>query len=338
MLLPAVDGSHATMVTLGPTVPAFVGHALRRLPGVTVIEGAPETSVLRQGNVEVVVPEIVDVREVRARLAGGRRGLKEPHALLAVRGAVDDRTAARLEDLGIGFADIEGRAWLAGTPRSVRARARSATSRQLRPESLRLAQLLADHPAERWTQRSLAARGGSTQVTAQRLLRRLEDEGVVVREGGGRTTERTVPSPAALRRWLLENARPERTVRLPFFVSDPTGIPEHVGDVHLALTGSLAAERLGVPVTTSRPSPTFRADCGPERLEDLPALLGGFRTNEGATATLIADPGRLGHVDARRLGDGTLVAPPSRVMLDLLLESRGAATAELFAEVWRDDR
>jgi hypothetical protein len=331
------NGSNATLVTLGPSVPAFVGHALRRLPGVTVVEGAPETSVVRHGAAQVLVPEVVDVREVRARLNADRRGSEKRPPLLAVQGAVDDRTAARLEDLGIGFADIEGRAWLAGTPRSTRARERSTKSRHLRPESLRLAQLLADHPGERWTQRSLASRGDSTQVTAQRLLRRLEDEGLVVREGGGRTTERTVASTVALRRWLLEHGRPERTVRLSFFVRDPTDIPDQVGNVHLALTGSRAAERLGVPVATAQAPPTFRADCGPERLEDLPALLGGFRTDEGATATLLADPGRLGHVDARRLDDGTLVAPPSRVMLDLLLESRGTSTAELFADLWRDE-
>jgi hypothetical protein len=318
-----------------------VGHALRRLPGVTVIEGAPETSVVRHGTAQVLVPEIVNVREVRTRLNEDRRGSERPPVLLAVQGAVDDRAAARLEDLAVSFADIDGRAWLAGDPRSARARAdargRSPKARHLRPESLRLAQLLVDHPAERWTQRSLASRGDSTQVTAQRLLRRLEDEELVVREGSGRTTERTVPNPIALRRWLLEHGRPERTVRLPFFVRDPSDIPAEVGNVHLALTGSRAAERLGVPVVTAAAPPMFRADCGPERLEDLPTLLGGFRTDEGATATLLADPGRLGHVDARRLEDGTLVAPPSRVMLDLLLESRGTATAALFADLWRDD-
>lgn len=324
------------LVTLGPSVPPFVGHALRRLPGVTVVEAAPETSVVRHGAAQVLVPEVVDVRDVRARLDADRRGSGRRPALLAVQGAVDDRTAARLEDLGISFADIDGRAWLAGTPRSTRARERSSKGRHLRPESLRLAQLLVDHPRERWTQRSLASRGDSTQVTAQRLLRRLEDQELVIREGGGRTTERIVPSPVALRRWLLDHARPERTVRLQFFVRDPTEIPDEVGNVHLALTGSWAAERLGVPVATSPAPATFRADCGPERLEDLPALLGGFRTDEGATATLLADPGRLGHVDARRLEDGTLVAPPSRVMLDLLLESRGTATARLFADLWRD--
>jgi hypothetical protein len=30
--------------------------------------------------------------------------------------------------------------------------------------------------------------------------------------------------------------------------------------------------------------------------------------------------------------------PSSRVMLDLLLESRGTSTAELFADLWRDER
>lgn len=332
------DGSNPTLVTLGPGVPPFVGHALRRLPGVTVIEGAPETSVVQAGAAQVVASETLDVPELRARLSEAPASVGGRAALLAVLGTVDDRTAARIEDMGVSFADIAGRAWLAGTPRSARARARPAKGRHLRPESLRLAQLLADHPDERWTQRSLAARGDSTQVTAQRLLRRLEDEGLVVRHGGGRTTERTVRSSTALRRWLLDHGPPARTVRLAFFVADPTRIPDQIANVHLALTGSLAAERLGVPVTTSRPAPTFRADCGPQRLEDLPALLGVFCTDDGATATLIADPGRLGHVDARRLADGTLVAPPSRVMLDLLLEPRGTATAELFADLWRDDR
>jgi hypothetical protein len=312
---------------------------LRRLADVTVVEAAPETSVIRHGAAQVLVPEIVDVREVRARLADDHHGSEQSPMLLAVQGAVDDRTAARLEDLSVSFADINGRAWLTGTPRSSRARARerSPKMRHLRPESLRLAQLLVDHPAERWTQRSLASRGDSTQVTAQRLLRRLEDKELVVRDGGGRTTERTVPNPVALRHWLLEHGRPERTIRLSFFVRDPSDIPPEVGNVHLVLTGSRAAERLGVPVATAPAPAMFRADCGPERLEDLPALLGGFRTDEGATATLLADPGRLGHIDARRLEDGTLVAPPSRVMLDLLLESRGTATAELFADLWRDD-
>jgi len=147
-----------------------------------------------------------------------------------------------------------------------------------------------------------------------------------------------VVDATALRRWLLVHGRPGTAVRLSFFVRDAAAVPDRIDNVNLAMTGAAAAERLRAPVTTAPPLPTFRADCGAERLEDVPALLGGFRTNAGATAMLIADPKRLAHVDARRLDDGTLVAPPSRIMLDLLLESRGAAAAELFADLWRDKR
>ncbi|MEJ7892554.1 MAG: hypothetical protein WKF94_07915 [Solirubrobacteraceae bacterium] len=139
-------------------------------------------------------------------------------------------------------------------------------------------------------------------------------------------------------RWLIKHGRPGSATRLPFYVRDVAELPDSIENIHLAMTGAVAAERLNVPVMTAAPVPTFRADCGPERLEDVPALLRGFRTDSGATAILIADPKRLAHVDARRLDDGTLVAPPSRVMLDLLLERRGEAAAELFADLWRDQR
>lgn len=141
-----------------------------------------------------------------------------------------------------------------------------------------------------------------------------------------------------MRRWLLEHGRPGSVTTLPFFVSDAGAIPDRIGNIGLALTGAAAAERIDVPVLTAPPVPSFRADCGPERLEDLPALLGGFRTDAGATAVLIADPNRLGHLDARRLDDGTLLAPPSRIMLDLLLDPRSEAAAEIFSDLWRDKR
>lgn len=324
------------MITLSAEVPGFVGAALGRLKGTVVVEGAPETSVVRRGGADVLRLRVVGVADLVQFLADPAPLFGDLPTLIAVEGVLDDRTAARLEDLGVSFADVDGRAWIAGGPRTVLARGRH-TDRHMRPESLRLAQLLADHPAHGWTQRSLAARGDSTQVTAQRLLRRLEDDGLVAREGAGRSTQRTVVDGAAMRRWLLEHGRPGTVVRLPFFVRDAAGLPDRVEDVNLALTGAAAAERLGVPVTTAPPVPTFRADCDPERLEDVPALLGGFRTDSGPTAVLIADPQRLAHVDASRLDDGTLVAPPSRVMLDLLLESRGPAMAQLFADLWRDE-
>jgi hypothetical protein len=324
------------VVTLGPEAPAFVAEALQQLPDVDVVEGAPATTVIQASGAEVLVVDVLDVAELRARLDEPSRPARQPPKLLAITGVLDPRTASWLEDLGIAYADVDGRAWLPGRGRTHQARARRAAGHQLlRPESLRLAQLLADHPHERWTQRSLAARGDSTQVTAQRLLRRLEDEGLVAREGAGPETSRHVVDQPALRAWLLEHAKPGRVVRLAFFVRDHSQIPSQVENVHLALTGAAAADRIGVPVLTNPSLPAYRANCGPERLEDVPALLGGLRTDQGANATLIADPARLAHVDGRTLADGTLVAPPSRIMLDLLLERRGVAAAQLFADLWQ---
>ena len=323
------------MVTLATDVPAFVSAALRRLPNVDVVDRAPATSVVRAGGAQVFQLDVLDITELRDRLDDASR-FRRPPRLAAITGVVDPDTASRLEDLGVPFADIEGRAWLPGQRRTSKSHVRRHHGHQhLRPESLRLAQLLVDYPRENWTQRSLAARGDSTQVTAQRLLRRLEDVGLVVREGAGRETSRHVSDESGLRRWLLHHGPPGRVVRLQFYVREPERIPSQVENVHLALTGAAAAERIGIPVLTNRPAAVYRADCGAERLEDVPALLGGFRTDSGANATLIADPARLAHVDGRTLDDGTLVAPPSRIMLDLLLEGRASATAELFSDLWQ---
>src|SRR5437763_3472 len=101
-------------------------------------------------------------------------------------------------------------------------------------------------------------------------------------------------------------------------------------DAHrLALTGARAAARIGLPVLTSRPQYLYRVDAEGDEFERVPSEIGGFRTDRGANVALISDPGRLALTDARRLGRG-LVAPPSRVMLDLFLEPRGDAAVDAF--------
>lgn len=255
-----------------------------------------------------------------------------------VKTLLDPETAARLEDAGVGYLDAGGRSWVPGQPKSTWVRSagrpRGRKVRALRPESLRLAQLLADHPHEAWSERMLAQRGGSTNVTAHRLLARLEDAGLVARRGSGRSTTRHVSDARGLRRWLAKHGRPGQVQRLRCFVRDLGAIPEFADGHLLALTGSVAAERIGVQVLSGTRDPIYRVDAHAEDLEEIPATLGGFRTERGANLTLIADPGRLAHTDARRTADGTLVAPPSRVMLDLFLEPRGEAAVELFLDLW----
>jgi len=63
-------------------------------------------------------------------------------------------------------------------------------------------------------------------------------------------------------------------------------------------------------------------------------MLGGVRDEAGANAVLIDDRGGLGRREAQRSSTGALVAPPSRVMLDLWLEPRGHAAVDAFLELW----
>jgi len=297
-----------------------------------VLEEAPETAVIVPGGAFPVEVTAVGRDELKTILATHQA----PRArLLVIDAVLDDDTAARLEDAGINYVDAARRAWFSGQSRTAMSReARTRAPRSLRAGSLRLAQLLADHPGEPWTERSLAARGGSTPVTAHSLLNRLEGEDLVERRGRGRATKRRVGDPAGLRRWLARNGRPSRVRRLACFVPDPSGIPSSVIGHAIVLSGAAAAERLGLPVLTATPRPLLRVAAGQEELEEIPAALGGFRTERGANVTLIADPDKLALTDPGEAPDGRLIAPPSRVMLDLYLEPRGEAAAEVFLDLW----
>lgn len=248
---------------------------------------------------------------------------------------LDDATAARLEDAGIGFVDATGRAWLPGQPLTKRVRdGRPARRRALRAGSLRPAQLIADHPEEAWTIRGLAARAHSSEVTAHRLLSALEDAGLLERRGRGRGMKRGVTDIAGVRRWLAEHGRPSSAQRLSCFVRDLDAVPASIDGRQLVLTGAVAAELVGMPVLIGTQRPTYRVEASAEDLEQIPQALGGFRTEQGANLTLIADPEHLAREDARTLDDRRLIAPPSRIMLDLYLEPRGEAAAGVFLGLW----
>lgn len=319
------------MITLRAGSDPTVASALRDR-GLDVVEDAPETAAIFPGAAFPVEVAAVGGDELEPCLVAqhppGTR-------LLVVEAMLDDSTAARLEDAGISYVDAAGRAWFAGQERTKRAReVRSKTPRSLRAGSLRLAQLLADRPGEAWTERSLAARGGSTPVTAHSLLKRLEAERLVERRGRGRATKRHVGDVAGLRRWLARNGRPSRVRRLTCFVPDPAEIPSSAMGHAVVLSGAAAAERLGLPVLTATPRPLLRVAVGHDELEEIPTALGGFRTERGANVTLVADPDRLALTDLREDRDGGPIAPPSRVMLDLYLEPRGEAAAEVFLDLW----
>jgi len=329
-------GAARVLITLRSGSPEDLAHALRSLEGVDVITGAPESAIISPGSVtpvDVGVAEADAVETLPWRLSAKDKDGRSP--LVLIRAVLDDRAATRLQDAGIAYVDASRRSWLPGQPPSPTARERTSSRPALRSGALRLAQLLADHPAREWPERALAERGGSSPVTAHKLLARLEDEGLVERTGPSARASRRVRSPAALRRWLADHGRPHRTATLSCYVRDPEGLPARIGHHLLVLTGAAAAERIGLPVLSGTARPSYRVDARGDELELLPRALGGFRTLEGANMTLVSDPGRLGLVDAHDHGD-RLVAPPSRVMLDLYLESRGDAAAEVFLDLWGD--
>lgn len=323
------------LITLRDDVGDAARQFLRQpIEGVRVLENAPESVAIARGKAMPIEPDVVDRDEVPDLLDG-----RSPKTRLAlIRAVLDDETAARLEDAGIAFLDPTGRRWMPGTRRTRRSQvARPRSSRRaLRAPSLRLSQLLTDHPDEYWTERHLSERGGTTQVTAHRLLVRLEEMALVERHGQGRGASRRVGDIEGMRRWLAREGRPSRGTRLSCYVPEPESLPETVAGLQLVLTGAAAAERIGMPVLTGVAATSFvRVAATGEELEGVPEALGGFRAESGANMVLLADPDRLASADASRLPSGSLVAPRSRIMLDLYLEPRGAAAADVFLDLWR---
>ncbi len=324
--------AQTALITLRADVDPQIADAFSRLPNVDVIRDAPESAVVIAGQAFPVEAGIIENRELAGLLEHER---SDSRRMLMIKAVLDDATAARLEDADIGFVDAAGRAWLPGQTLTKRVRDRlPARRRALRAGSLRPAQLIADHPGEAWTIRRLAERGASSEVTAHRLLRTLEEARLIERHGHGRGMKRRVVDVEGVRRWLAEHGRPSSAQRLSCFVRDPSAVPASIGGYDLVLTGALAAERMGLPVLTGMQRPLYRVQASDEDLEQIPQALGGFRTERGANLTLIADPEHLASGDARTDGDGRVTAPPSRVMLDLYLEPRGEAAVGVFLNLW----
>lgn len=324
------------LIAISDNVDKRAAEMLRKFRDVEVAEHSPQTVVVADDDVFPVRIEVLDAAEIESRIDSD-----EDHrsSLFVINAVIDDATAARLEDAGANYIDATGRRWLRGSGRTKRANQPAAVvgRRRLYAASVRLAQLLADHPAQLWTERLLAELGHTTQATAHRLLARLEAEDLVVREGRGPSTTRWLNNPAAMRRWLAHEARPQRTTQLACFVRDPE-YPRPVVGRALALTGAAAATEIGLPVLTQASIPMMRVNAPADELEDIPEALGGFRTDSGPNLILVADPDRLAFVDASPGPGNLLLAPPSRIMLDLYLEARGDAAVDVFLDLWGDRR
>ena len=318
------------VIALPNNVDSRVFAILNRLEDVEIAHGSPQAVLITADAVSRVQIELVEADEIGRPM----RAEWDDDVLLIINAVLDDEAAARLEDANVRYIDVTGRRWLRDWERTKRAsEAKVGGRRRLYAASVRLAQLLADHPHEPWTERGLAQRGQTTQTTAHRLLSRLEGEGLLAREGRGPSTQRWVQDQFAMRSWLARQARPRKVTRLTCFVENPERPRKAVGRA-LALTGAAAAAAIGMPVLTREMARTVRVSAKPEELEDVPEALGGFRTEKGFNLILVADPDRLAFVDAAAGSDEWLLAPRSRIMLDLFLEPRGEAAAEVFLNLW----
>jgi len=308
-------------------VPSKARRSLESLDGVTVTK-APHTALITEDGVSVL-----DVREVAVDAVPPERDPTAPPTLLLVSGVLTEEDAVRLEDVGWPFVDASGRAWVPGASRTPQRRESGLV--RVRAETLRTAQVLADHPDRRWSGGTLASAAHVNRRTAERLLDRLHAERLVARKGRGRGSSAVVSDVGSLRRWLLANGRQNRHERVACFVRDPSKLPAEVDGMRLVRSGAHGASLLGVPVFSSMPRPLLRVDVWARDLEEVPALLRGTRTTRGANVVLVADPGRLASTDAREI-EGVWVAPPSRLALDMTLEPRGEAAAEVFLDLWQD--
>jgi hypothetical protein len=318
----------ALVVTLAPSVSDTVRSVLSALPDVTVVAGPANALISESG------PEPLRLERVGLGRIAGLASTPGTARVIQIDGVLDGAAAGRLEDSAVGYLDSAGRVWLPGTPRTSLERDGRRRGRSLRTSGLRVAQLLADDPRRRWTERDLSDRAETSTSTAHKLLERLEGEGLMQRTGHTRGTLRAVPDPAALRRWLAGNGRPSRVRRLACWLPDTRPEPTAT-DLRTVLTGAAGAAEMGMPVLTGPPRTLLRveAPAGTD-LNDVPSMLGGVRDEAGANAVLIDDCGGLGRREAQRSSSGALVAPPSRVMLDLWLEPRGHAAVDAFLELW----
>ena len=172
--------------------------------------------------------------------------------------------------------------------------------------------------------------------TAHNLLRRLAGLGLVARIGKGRGASTEVTDRRALRRWVVRSAGHDDSPRLWCYVRDLSAIPAEHDGVPLIRSGSAAASLMGLPEMSSVSTVLVRVPVDAQALEDLPAGIRALRTDQAANLLLVADVKRLA-TDARRLDAGVWVAPPSRIAIDLGLEPRGAAAAEVFLDLWGDE-
>jgi len=240
-------------------------------------------------------------------------------------------------DLGDRVIRIEG------SP-SARGPADSDRQRRLGPLGTRAAQeLFAGPRGMRWSINELAERSGVSVGQAHNVLTSLERDGIVESVGRGPSKRRIVLDEGALLEWLR---RSESLLRRPtgvfsyLYARNEMDLARRAhramsdAGVRYAVTSALGSRLWGVPVMTSVVTQirVASSDLGSLRaMLSLPEL-NADEAGRGANLELWTDTGAVGTHSALER-DGVMVAPQSRVYLDLIrLGGRYADGAELLRE------
>jgi hypothetical protein len=198
--------------------------------------------------------------------------------------------------------------------------------------------LLAD-PDRAWSVTELSNASASSLGEAHRVVRILEDNGLVTAVGKTRTLRRHVNQPGELLDWLsvVPAARRIReSLNVFMYTRDPSVLVTHVSKLALdanlmyAFTGAAAARIWGAGATTTIPLTLIRVH--PDTpLSEAATKLNAEPAEQGANIRLVRDYGELG-IHARTWNGPAAIAQKARVWLDMLGETRGEDAAALFRE------
>lgn len=271
---------------------------------------------------------------------------------LVVAGTIPAAEREAIERAGLSWCDGRGALHLAwpGTyvhvDRSVRRpeQPKPKGAEGIGPASIRAVQVLLGSDQEAWTVSQLAQAAAVSVGQAHTVLRVLERNQLLRREGKGPSQRSTVTDRRAALDWLrtVDRARrrpaaaatyiygrtPDDEMRNFAALADEAGLP-------YAVTGAAASNLMGMPVLTRVPVAHVRVGGldAPDALHRLGLEhLDAEGVARGMNLELWTDVGELGTFGAQEW-DGVKVAPPVRVWLDIGREGgRGEDAAQMFRE------
>src|SRR5690349_16989735 len=130
---------------LARDVDTRAAEILRGLEDVRIIDDSPQTVLISEESALPVRISLVEAEEVASQIEVKH----DDDELLVVNAVLDEDDAAVLEDMNAAYIDAAGRRWLRSWERTKRVREMAAGGgRRLYAASIRLTQLLADHPRE----------------------------------------------------------------------------------------------------------------------------------------------------------------------------------------------